>query len=494
MRINRCGKPLLLGSVFLFIFLGSLVRFEGPTSGYWDTYITLPALFLINQPAHFLSKEGTELYRYQLPGSLPHNLVNKGAYGIISKDQRLGAAILFSPWAAFFNLFGFRLFFALTITLIAYFILRTTQLFSSRTGLGIFSVLAATCNSYFLSLNKLNPNILGMMLISLLLYLLLSKKTPWLITGMVYGVLCGVRETGVLFFPAILYQLLIISSNRKRDTVLFIFGALITLAPLLYWNKFAFGGIFTHPTQFHGLEGFRPVFAHKFLFWKFDFNGMLNYPFYEKIVRTPYFAFPVFFLLPLVFINSFGIIFSALVIFGLMRLFREQKAVFIFLLLWFIPTYLLFCAMENWSTLKTTFLLLFLNPLVIFMSKGAEWLLVHRRRSAEKILQLLALSLLIFLAVKCLFYIDFPADPRWYMRFPRVLRGGEISYIGYDLRTKKEDPQELRLQKRELTMANLLPRFDSLRIDAFGVIGRIKKEIVQRDVAAIDYWKYIYEP
>jgi len=493
MRINPRLKAFLLIAIFLAIFLGTLLRFKGPASGYWDTCIALPALFMINQPAHFLAKDGQELYHYRLSGSLPHNLVNNDAYGIISKDQRLGAAVLFSPWVLFFNLFGFRLFFALSVTLIAWFVFRTAQLFSAGAWVGIFSLLAATCNSYFLSLDRLNPNILGMMLISLLLYLLLSQETPWFITGLAYGVLCAVRETGVLFLPAIMYQLFCISSHRKRDTALFILGALIILTQFLYWNKFAFGGAFIHPTQFKGLEGFRPVFSHKLLFLKFDFNGMLNYPFYERIVRTPYFAFPVFLLLPLILINSFGIILSALVFWGAARLFKEKKPAFIFLLLWFIPTYVLFCIMENWSMLKTTFLLLFLNPLVIFMSFGLEALFTNRH-SVKRWLGVVVSCLVIFTVAKALSYIDFTVDPRWYVRFPRVLRAQEISYIGDDLRTKKEDLQEVLAQKKELTSANLLPRPYRTGVDIHAIMKKMKSEISQRDIAAIDYWKYIYEP
>lgn len=468
------------------------MRFDGPATGYWDTCITIPAMLMANQSVHFLSKDGQDLYSYSLPGKLPDNLVNKSAYGIASKDQRLGSAILFTPWFLFFNLFGFRLLFAVSIVLIALFIFLTTQYLSNKFCICIFSAILATFNSYFLSINKLNPNVIGMMLISILLYLIISKKTPWFIIGIVYGILCGAREVSILLFPAILYELYTSSDKKKKDAVLFTIGMLITIAPILYWNKFAFGGIFTHPTQFSGLEGFRPVFEHKFLFWKFNFNGMFNYPLYDKVVRTPYFSFPVFLTLPLTIISSFGIILIAIMFKGAVNMYKKNKRLFIFFILWFAPIYILLSIMENWSELKMTFILLTLNPIILFISYGVEKFL-DTKYIKINILKTATLSAILIILVKLAFCINFDADERWYARFPRILRQGSISYIGDDLRTKKEDSKELLTQKYELTKANIFPRFFKQKINALAVLDKIKKEIIKKDMHVIDFWKYVYE-
>jgi len=490
--MNSRFKYLIISFVLILIFLYSLLRFDGPATGYWDTYITVPALLAANQPVHFSSKDGQDLYNYSLPGKLPDNLVNKSSYGIATKDQRLGGAILFTPWFIFFNIFGFRLLFAASIVLTALFIFLTTKLISDKFIICILSAILATFNSYFLSLNKLNSNITGMMLISILLYLIISKKTSWFIIGAVYGVLCGAREVGILLFPAMLYGLYVFSNKKKKDTLLFIIGASITIVPILYWNKFAFGSIFTHPTQFSGLEGFRPVFEHRFLFWKFNFNGMFNYPLYDKIVRTPYFSFPTFLTLPLTIIRSFGIILIVMMFKGATNMYKENKRLFIFFILWLAPIYILLSIMENWSELKMTFILLVFNPIILFISYGIENFL--RAKYIRKIaLKTAVSSLVLVILVRLAFYLSFDADERWYTRFPRILKQGTMSYIGDDLRTKKEDPKELLAQKHELTKANIFPEFFKQKIDIFNALDKIKKEIVQKDIRVIDFWKYIYE-
>ena len=60
---------------FSTIFYTYLMQFEGPASGYWDTYIAAPALLMINRPVNFTSTEGVSFYQYTLPGKLPENLV-----------------------------------------------------------------------------------------------------------------------------------------------------------------------------------------------------------------------------------------------------------------------------------------------------------------------------------------------------------------------------------------------------------------------------------
>jgi len=485
-------KIIISAGFFLFIFLNYLSRFQGPATGYWDTYITAPAFFMTNHPINFVSKDGENLYDYTLPGKIPQNLVGKGTYGVISKDQRIGTSIMLAPWFVFLKLFGVRLFFALLGLLIAVFIFFTLRNLNLRFLICLFGALIAALNPYMLSLNKLNPNIVGMMFISVIIYLILSKKSSWLLIGLVYGIFGGVRNEGILFLPAIIYFLCTSSDRKIKDILLFFLGALITIIPILYWNYFAFGNILMHPTQFSGLEGFRPTFTHRFLFWKFNFNGMFNWPLYTRIVRTPYFAFPVFLLLPLILINSFGVILSTLAVNGIVRFFKEKRRWLIFLILWFLPMYILLSAMENWSELKTSFLLLCLNPIIIFISLGLEDL-IRRISSPKYIIRTVCLAVILWSTVRLLFFTDFQADPRWYLRFPRVLQKKEISFIGDDLRTKPESPSEIFTQKKDLTRARIIPCISWQKIDFFSLANKIKLELNQDDLTSVDFWKYIYE-
>ncbi len=492
-RINalNLNKAVII-AICIFVFFNYLLRFDGPVKGYWDTYITVPALFITNTPVTFTSKEGKKLYSYSLQGKLPENLIDNKTYGISPKDQRLGTAIIFAPWFLFFNTFGFRLLFALSGVIIFLFSLLTIRLLTKNPAVYIFSAAIATLNSYILSINNLNPNIIGMIFISILLYLLLRENSNGLIIGLIYGVLGGIRNESILFLPAIIYKLSTSSNNKTRANLLFILGAFITIAPILYWNNYAFGNPFMHPTQFPALEGFRPEFEHKFLFWKFNFNGMLNYPFFNKVIRTPYFSFPTFLLLPLTLISSFGIILFSLILTGAACLFKKFRRIFIFLALWFTPMYLLLSVQENWSELKMTFILLVFNPLILYLSLGLENLFFGQS-TFRRIFKIASFSIIIFAITKLLFYSNFEVDQRWYMRFPRAIKGINISFIGDDLRTKKEDSNELLIQKKILTQGNFLPRFCKNEINIQDKLRKFKEEFKQTDITTIDFWKYIYE-
>jgi hypothetical protein len=331
-----------------------------------------------------------------------------------------------------------------------------------------------------------------MMLASMLIYLLIKENPNGFIIGLVYGTLGGIRNEGILFFPAIIYQLFASSDKKIREIILCIIGTIITIMPILYWNYYAFGDPFMHPTQFPALGGFRPVFEHKFLFWKFNFNGMLNYPFYHKIIRTPYFALPTFLLLPLTLASSLGIILFALAFSGGINLYKQNKKVFIFTLSWLIPMYFLLSVQENWSNLKMTFLLMCLNPIMILIGSGLDEL-SRKEPVSKKIIRLSILCVIILALVKLFYNIDFEVDQRWYVRFPRAIEGKNISYIGDDLRTKKEDLQEVLAQKRDLTRGNLFPRINKTDIVFPDKIATIKKEMKQKSITVVDIWRYIYE-
>ena len=99
-------------------FACALIRYDGPARGYWDTYITAPAMFMNAAPIRFVLADGQKAFRVDLDGRLPDDLKHDDDFGIITKDQRIGPAISAAPMFAVFGLFGFRLLYALSIALI----------------------------------------------------------------------------------------------------------------------------------------------------------------------------------------------------------------------------------------------------------------------------------------------------------------------------------------------------------------------------------------
>ena len=139
-----------------------------------------------------------------------------------------------------------------------------------------------------------------------------------------------------------------------------------------------------------------------------------------------------------------------------------------------------------------TFLLMLFSPIIIFIASGLE-AFFSKENLKSKLAGIILLSIILFIAVKALHSSDFEMDQRWYQRFPRAVEGKNISYIGDDLRTKKEDPVELLAQKMILTEGNLLPKLGKTDIDLQQKIQRMKQETNQKEITIVDIWKYIYE-
>src|SRR5690349_2711243 len=111
-------RKILLTSSALLVQGFSLLHFDGPTRGYWDTYITVPAMFMANQHVDLVRIDGSPRYSYNLKGRIPDNTYDPspGSFGIASEDQRIGSAILFGAPFAIFNLAAFRWGYALSWT------------------------------------------------------------------------------------------------------------------------------------------------------------------------------------------------------------------------------------------------------------------------------------------------------------------------------------------------------------------------------------------
>jgi hypothetical protein len=184
-------------------FLFALLRFDGPAKGYWDTYITAPAMFMNGAPIEF-TRDGEALYPIALKGELPEDLKNEESYGIISKDQRIGAGITASTPFAAFGLLGFRMLFAFCLTLIiplTVLVLRRVR--PEAYWAALLAGIALCWNPFVLSVDRLNANLLVLPLILLLLDLCLRKEVPWLWVGVVLGLTAGLRNAAICFVPAI---------------------------------------------------------------------------------------------------------------------------------------------------------------------------------------------------------------------------------------------------------------------------------------------------
>ena len=489
--------------VLTFVF--AMLRYDGPAQGYWDTYITAPAMFMNGDPIEF-TKDNQALYPIELQDRLPEDLKNEETYGIISKDQRIGAGITASAPYAAFGILGFRVFFALTVMLlIPMTVLIFRRIRPEAYWAALLAGIALAWNPFVLSVDRLNANLLILPLVLLLMDLCFREKVPWLWVGVVLGLCAGLRNAAICFVPALTCWAVWgveASSWKERCLRLFKIGAatLAMMLPIFVWKQYAFGDPFIHSSQYPHFQGFRPEFPHSLLGLEFQFNGLFNWPLHSELVRTPHFAFPTYFLFPLVTLRAFGWLLCALMLFGLVAQTRVARKHAAFLMLWCLGVYALFGPQENWEEVKMTFMLLAYPPLIVWLGLGLHALLegVDRKR---RITAVSLLSLWLVLGIKLMAFVDVPVDERWYVRFPKAAPTAPNVQAGVSPSERNdtvyflahETPEEIEIERNKLTAAWPWPAsYLPLNLDFSRELSELWSEQGQRTLSIPAVWDDIY--
>ena len=499
------GQRRTLYAIVFLVAVFSAIRFDGPSRGYWDTYITVPALFMTGQSVDLHRIDGTSRFQYSLKGRVPDDTFDPtpGSFGIASKDQRIGTAILFGAPFSLFNKAAFRWVFAATWGLMFLFSFLSLR----RLDIGVVpshvASLVLVLNPFSLYLDRLNGNQIGLFVMVFLWFLVTDPKPRWWLIGLVYGILGGIRNEAIILGPLFLaFQWHDSRAFRPflARLATFTATAFAAILPVLLWNRFAYGQMLIHPSQVGHLEGFRPTFEHAFFGMKFSFNGLLNFPFHDHVVRTPHFGFPTFLMWPLVTIKSLGIGLTALAAIGFFVLFSKRRFEAAMLAYWYGIVAFLFVFQENWEELKQTFMALHLFPLAAFLATGLQWLgerLGDWRRWAV-VGGLCVLTGVVLLGIRTL---EFPADLRWYERFPHAaVNDSGLDELPEDLRKDwqffytRETDSEIQRERQELTRPSLLPAlYRSFHFPGSDVGRRIVAEPFEQEHRTLAIWSYIYE-
>jgi len=503
-RLTR-GQRWALAACGLVVLLVSALRFDGPSRGYWDTYITVPAMFLTGQPVELTRIDGTPRYTYALKGRVPDDTYDPtpGSFGIASEDQRIGTGILLAAPFALVRLAAFRWGFAAAWTLTFLF-----GFFAFRRLLGGFAVpLAASLllvfNPFSLYVERLNGNLFGLAILTFLFFLVLDEAPSWWLIGLVYGILGGIRNEAIVVGPMFVAAIAWRSRGRRAfagGLAIFTAAAFAAILPVLLWNRFAYGQMLIHPSQVAHLEGFRPTFPHRFLGAEFAFNGLLNVPFHDHLVRTPHFAFPTFLHWLLVTVNSLGLPPAALAVTGVAALWRKSRVACGLLAFWWLVVYVLFAPQENWEELKQTFMALHLFPLVAFAAAGLDDL-VRRARQWRAWLAPLAVAGALAAGVVALRGADFPVDERWYVRFPHAAANATgLDGLPQALRKDwhffhtHETPAEIVEERAAMTRLCVLPcLYRPVHLPEADVLTRLAAEPFTSTLRTLAIWSYIYE-
>lgn len=504
MQFDRAA--LLLAAVIAVI---AVVRFVGPAVGYWDTYVTAPALHVAGQSIDFVLRDGTPQVVYELDRALPDDLVDRGTFGIITKDQRLGAGVVSSPAFTAFGLAGFRLLHGALWGLIALAgcLVGRAVLHSGSWGLAVGAMLCL--NPYAWAMNRLNPNVFAVAA-GMLILAVLTRERPVhdrglgaaALVGLLFGAVGNVRPELIVVAPAIAWGLLRLGGPAEggqrhlgRFAVAGI-AAAIAITPTLLWNGYAFGDALVHSSQFGDFEGFRPTFEHRFVG---AFNGLLNWPFHDAIVRTPHFPLPVFLLAPAQAVMTWGALLLALGGLGALRMGRSPNG--ILLALWFVPAFLLLLPHENWDELKMTYALLYQPALAIWVVAGLrEAVRLLAVGDAPRLGGLVTAVLFLALGARALAGIQVPLDERWYVRFPGAAANGSgIALLtdeprrGWELFHTRESPEELAIERARYARGNVLPaRYWEHEPDWSDGVTALGRELGERELRLLAVWYYIY--
>jgi hypothetical protein len=508
-RPERGKKSALLVALIVFVVYFSLYR--GPAEGYWDTYIAVPASLIAGEPVDFRNEDGEPAFAPSLHQSLPQDLVAPDSYGIATKDQRIGAAVLAAPFFRLFRVFGFRLLYALLPALAAMLFFSVVQGLTGRRWLGVFAGLTLVLNPFLLSYQSLNANFAALTLLVALLLVLETEPFRPVVAGLLLGALGGLRNMAVIFVPIFLVWVFLAGLERTpgkplarrwgalKAVLLFGFGALLTILPITYWKEFAFGSPIAHPSQYPHFQGFRPTFEHAIMGLQFKFNGLLNYPFHTHWVRTPHFPYPVFLLLPMLFLSTLGIVGCGLGFVGFRPMVREHRRLTWLLLAWLFVGCLFWAFQENWEELKMSFLFLVMPPVFVFIAFGlGRFTAIGEFRT--NLFTIVGFGIVAAIVLKFAFFLQFPADDRWYERFPKARDNvSQLDGLPPEKRlspefflTRETDEERLELKKKLTTVCIFPCSHLPLRTD-MATLGTTVKEELQTDRLTVrNVWDLIY--
>ena len=532
---NQRRFNIVFGLATLLTFIVALFRYDGPAEGYWDTYITAPAMHMNKQLVDFRTKTGAPAYLdAQLQGLLPDDLVdiregddnakasttktNQGqhtprGFGIITKDQRLIPGVVASAEYAFFWQLGFRILFAITVgLLIPMCVLATARVLPNRDWAGLFGGVAIAWNPYMLNVDRLNANlfVFPLMLGTLLLLFRLSRRKcvtyrDLIPLGLAFGTVAALRNEAICFVPAVSYVMLFGRQDSRtfgrRFIELVAVGALTVLVmlPDFAWKQWAFGNALMHPSQFNHFHGWRPTFPHRVLG---EFNGLFNWPFHTDFVRTPHFGYPTYFLFFMVTVRALGSAAVALSLIGLAWLWRHQRTVAVTSLVWATPVYLLFGPQENWEEVKMTFMLLAWAPLPLLLSAGLSWIKESDYKPVQRVSIWAAVMVAVMVFINVLGSFDVPQDSRWYHRFPKAdqtlnpeARAGleENERNDWTYFQSYETAEEIARERKKLTAALPWPaQYLPLSWNFAREWDQMRKESETRELVVLEIWGYIY--
>ncbi len=329
--------------------------------------------------------------------------------------QRYGTTTVIAPWVVLFDLFGFRLVYALLAALSLLFGVRLARHLCPRPSLALLAAALALCNPYVLKIVILDENVMAMAFATAALALALEGGA--LVTaGLALGITLGIRHVDA----ALALTVILLIPRRARDVGTVLGTAALALVPCFLHHQFTYGSPISHE---HFIDEVFQATPHSLLGWEFSYTGLLNLPFAEQWIRTPYNPFPTSIYYPLNVASHLGSLLSALAILGGIALIRRHRSLAIALFAWALPLYALLAVLENWmDPNKMGLILCLFTLLTVAFAAGLAALDVdpESRHSQSRWLLLAVLCLVVSCGSMSASLLSVPDDARFYKKYPHV--------------------------------------------------------------------------
>jgi len=298
--------------------------------------------------------------------------------------EALGPGIIPSTFVPLFGGFGLRLTYALAGLLLPGLGFVLGRSLFRRTWAAWGTALLLAFSPWALEIRTFDKNFMASVFGTLALVLLFRARPAALLAGLAAGFFLGVHHVEVFVVPVVLWYLWRLGREgapgvARRDPWRFLGGLVLGVSPCLFLHVLF--------PLWHGgtlVENFyqRPPAPHSFLGIEFDSPLLLNYPFHDELVRSPYHAYPPIVAYPLDFLARFGLLLTALVPAGLAWFGgREQRRRTLVLASWVVPLMAILLVQSNWvDPNKMGLPAMAAAPLVLLVVGGAVWL-ADRTRS-----------------------------------------------------------------------------------------------------------------
>jgi hypothetical protein len=336
--------------------------------------------------------------------------------------QRYGTTAMIAPAAVAHGFFGFRLVYALHAALLAGFLFLIGRRLTASDRLAALAAGLALLNPWLLKVSLLDENMMSAAWAAGAICLATRSRPAALLAGLFCGLAIGIRHIDIGLAAGIAIVLWASSRGADRGLSGVWREALKPLALGLLWALFhelvhhqvAYGSVFSHE-HFVDEVWFRT--DYQFFGVDFQYAGLLNWPFADEVVRTPYNGFPTFLLIPLSVLAHLGSILVALTLIGLAVMARVRPLLALALGLWALPIVAMHLVLEDWLDPNKMGIPLTLLPIVgLGLVVGLQRSL--GRRSVA--LGALGLALLLSFLAHSARTIAVDDDPAFYLKYPLV--------------------------------------------------------------------------